>query len=497
MAKANVSIDPGLLPMFGRSLYKEHNSLILVRELVQNALDACKRRNVKPEINLLLAYDSFADKLEVTCSDNGIGMTDDDIENKFLKLGGKGKNLGIGGFGIAKAAIVTNRVWKVESLDWVITSEDLLAGDVDIRKSGHHVDGTIVYVSIDQATDSYRLRNIHRYLLAGNNDLHLTYIEDGRTTFNDQIVGGTGFKLLQSTAYCDIFIGEKITFQCMAGNDITLEGYNIMRLGGLVQYMTYSGNRTTNLVFEIKTDLRPGDEKYPFDLARENIKGDDLIDLVQSTISHHTQNALTSQRVASTNQAPKKKEIHLGKTICGQRSRHNNEVSLKHAGDNPTHNILTVGQLMAAIAASENGETRRVAGNPNDVTMLLYDYEAPTDEVEQEWHAKVLRAWQNILELVATDDDHFGIGLTTEEGVRASRHYSDGTTFYLLNPSCLEQAVSVEGKVMILWQKAIHETSHAVYEDHSEWFTSLEGTIAQATADGIFVELKRIAKLLR
>lgn len=78
--------------LMGVGLYKD--KFASLRELYQNALDACKcmiseaksvHHDAKGKIQF--SIEKFDDKVYLCCSDNGIGMTKDVIENYLLKIG--------------------------------------------------------------------------------------------------------------------------------------------------------------------------------------------------------------------------------------------------------------------------------------------------------------------------------------------------------------------------------------------------------------------------
>lgn len=77
--------------LVGHTLYND--SSVVIRELVQNGLDAIKLQNEiekktkkeKTEGEILVEWDEENNTLSFT--DNGTGMTMDDIENYLLKVG--------------------------------------------------------------------------------------------------------------------------------------------------------------------------------------------------------------------------------------------------------------------------------------------------------------------------------------------------------------------------------------------------------------------------
>jgi len=93
----------------GKGLYSQDIFVILVRELFQNAVDACKRAGVDPNSNIVVNMWGDEDKksLTVRMIDWGIGMTAHEMEHDLFEVG-KRKNTDkpqVGGFGLAKLAL--------------------------------------------------------------------------------------------------------------------------------------------------------------------------------------------------------------------------------------------------------------------------------------------------------------------------------------------------------------------------------------------------------
>src|SRR3990170_9015097 len=135
MTQATMSIDPRLLKLVGRKLYSSHPIPIIVRELLQNSVDACNRKGVEPRITITVKQlDANGNDWLVSCEDNGIGMTPEQLVNDFLRLGGKKEEWAnqTGGFGIAKAAILGSDDWEVHTLNNFLSRDILhIGGDIE------------------------------------------------------------------------------------------------------------------------------------------------------------------------------------------------------------------------------------------------------------------------------------------------------------------------------------------------------------------------------
>lgn len=114
---------------------KTEHSTIVVRELLQNAVDACvKKKKLEPDSNPYVKIDivnsSLKDKItsgneelelcDIVCYDTGVGMTWETVKEKFFVLYESGKESdpeATGGFGLAKAAIQNTPIhgWGLET----------------------------------------------------------------------------------------------------------------------------------------------------------------------------------------------------------------------------------------------------------------------------------------------------------------------------------------------------------------------------------------------
>lgn len=82
----NFTISENVIELLIEPLYQQQDKLkVVVRELLQNALDACKKENVNAKINIALFKDNEDIFLEI--KDNGIGMDLQEIKDNFLTVG--------------------------------------------------------------------------------------------------------------------------------------------------------------------------------------------------------------------------------------------------------------------------------------------------------------------------------------------------------------------------------------------------------------------------
>ena len=153
--------SPQVWQLLGPALYSESPLLaITLRELFQNARDACLAAGREPQILIGLKADACFTQGVLFCDDNGIGMDEDTILDRFLVLGESKKSAGsTGGFGIAKATILGACSW------WELHTRDLFIC-YDHLEQGRPIDhvqkrvGTRVILRYDPPGDDRQSRAI-------------------------------------------------------------------------------------------------------------------------------------------------------------------------------------------------------------------------------------------------------------------------------------------------------------------------------------------------
>jgi hypothetical protein len=485
--------------MLGRKLYSSDPLPIVVRELLQNSVDACKRKGVEPDIriSILKLREVDLETVLVTCTDNGIGMTADQIVNDFLCLGGKKADGSgqTGGFGIAKAAILGGDNWAVRSLDNYLNKEILENGAVIEKRS--RMNGTKVSVLIESPVYFSTVRETLQMIYYSDVRVRLTVRMDYSPTvsIDDPVAGFPDVerKMLDENKDFDFWGCEDLKVlddeQKLSMNDT---GWTIVRLNGLMQfrYGSHQDYRKNNLFFDIKTDKEPESPDYPFSMSRESlVEGYD--DLISAFVETHNANVLKSTAVV-TEDTPENKTVTVlqGRTIRGTReTKYKKRKSTSGTMGNMTQPELTVEQKVREFKNSSKAP----------VKLLIEHYDR--DPAKKGWHSKLLLAWQDVLTLVAADDDEFGIGITSDGWRRAARVRLDFDTFYILNPDLAVteelRKQSDEAIVLYLWSLACHEVTHQYIRDHNEWFSSTRGDIMRDSAEVIYRCLGDIVKRLQ
>ncbi len=256
---AKLSVDMSVIFLLGDKLYKQNKALVFLRECIQNSLDAHSTKiDVKVECH--------DDTVFIIVTDNGEGIQD--FEKYFLTIGGSSKRdtLGsIGGFGIAKLAIMAMDDWSIQSQNGMV-SRDILLANSDIDQSLAIPNGCIVTGKTKQAW------NIESRLLE-----YLTLInaENVCIIFNGEII-----KSIQTIT---MQLGNNLTVEKIDTlNKFTFSNNFIIRLNGLPMFYdsVYFGdnNPNDNYLFDVWSDLTPYDDNYPFNANRESLTDSPVAD---------------------------------------------------------------------------------------------------------------------------------------------------------------------------------------------------------------------------
>jgi hypothetical protein len=225
-------------------------------------------------------------------------------------------------------------------------------------------------------------------------------------------------------------------------------------------------------------------------MSREKLS-QGMEDLVQALVSSHNANVLQSiSAVAQETKAEETVTVIPGKMLRGGRDTTYTRQKAEGFG---------LGSLVTTKLNVEEKDLSRNGHSSEEACLIVYRYRR--DPEQRAWHAKLLLAWQDLMQLVAATDEEFGIGITSDEYMGACRMQLDGKIFYILNPTLAvpERMYDQlpESIVLSLWTLACHEATHRYVDDHNEWFTTTMNNIERDSAEKILVALKRIAKRLR
>jgi ssRNA-specific RNase YbeY (16S rRNA maturation enzyme) len=135
-------------PSYFQQAFKDYSNWCWAwaREIMQNCIDApgCNKIDI-------VTTPSFEKEYIISVTNNGIPMTRDILENKFLSLGESGKRFegSVGGFGKAKELIAfCHKAWTIRTGNLVCTGE---GGDYQIIETKDYFHGTRTEVIIDES----------------------------------------------------------------------------------------------------------------------------------------------------------------------------------------------------------------------------------------------------------------------------------------------------------------------------------------------------------
>jgi len=443
---AELTVNPNVLRMLGRKLYSSHPLVICTRELLQNSIDACNaKKSAKTDIKIEITTE-YIDDNEITtliCTDNGIGMSKDVLLNAFLCLGSsdkRGDNSNTGGFGIAKAALMSNKYWSVHTKQWFVDSESIGKPLQKVEK----INGTIVTCVIDESLNWDSIRESINMIYLSDVKISLKVILNGTISLNDNAAGLTQ-KIVLDDSGEDYKISLLDVLKIPDQHEV--KGKNIYRLNGLVQFLTYASDREVNAVIDITTDLIPTDNNYPLSMSRETLSYD-----MQKSISE----VLQRYNIDS--------ESTRNRLYC------NEDTNQKRKNANKGLKISGMHTDFEDLAVITNGKVPAV-GKLNFLSVH-------TDKKPNTTEKRILRLWAGILAIMADSSDIFGVGITGLESMGAARYTEDGNTYYVLNIGFVMQDIntgkitSMDGLIHSLAFLASHELAHYWQSTHNEKFTS-------------------------
>jgi len=258
-----IKIGSDYIKKFGRSLYTSHPLIIVTRELMQNSIDAVRSKyksQSSQQIDITIKLQGN-DQIELTCSDNGIGMNEDVLLNKFLTLGESGKrdsSGNTGGFGIAKAAVMSCDYWEVTTLD----------NYIDVNRLGmpllkvNPIKGTTVKVLINEGYYHSTIEKTLGMIYLSNVKVNLKLYEDDNLIIDDNRAGLN--RKFRETKKGDNW---QISLVNHWKDYYEISGCHAFRLNGLVQFVDYGNSHKPNAIIDIETNALPHESEYPFPMS--------------------------------------------------------------------------------------------------------------------------------------------------------------------------------------------------------------------------------------
>jgi hypothetical protein len=496
--KAEVTVDPSLFSMVARTMYSSDPTIIVPRELLQNSVDACKRAGVIPEISMIIETHWSSTEGEswtsIVCEDNGCGMDQDELVDKFLKLGAsskRGDSQSTGKFGIAKAAIMSGKDWSVETNEIAVSFEDVREGNL-VRDLPEPRVGTRVYVMLDRYC--YSKQTIVRLIESSEVDIKLILTERSDTCYNIEHCG-----LLVNPQNEVVLVEDKLwkgtSIEKLPSNEA--DGYTFVRLNGLTQFELkgHCSERETNLLIDMfPSTADPGNDEYPFTMSRENLRGSSK-DKIDSWVDECNRNPYTTDSLREDLTNQEKQNFIPGYSLRGKRSR-------LHGGteeqDNDQDNIRD-SKIVDALRKIKNypyGTDAMKFIDENAISPIIrLDRYTVTDETFPR-DSKIMQAWAMMLTYVVDNEIKFGVGLIGASLTTSQLDTSSGMYFFSINPGfvCFEKTPF--GRALAMWGMASHEASHLHIQNHNESFTMAELMVQHESADDIYPIVAKVARIL-
>ena len=191
----NDVVNHFIIPLYEGQDYPE----VVMRELLQNAMDACKI--VKRDYNIKISVEEEDGKIFLSILDNGIGMSIAEIKNYYLTIGKSGKrevsNVDdlVGHFGIG-------------ALSMFLISDSIF---VQTKKSGDSPISFRMYTDSTKSSKEVQLENTIRY-----------YEDDSYTFVRLELKKEYGDKLKEKNNIPE-FLGYFGLFDVIRGGDISFE----------------------------------------------------------------------------------------------------------------------------------------------------------------------------------------------------------------------------------------------------------------------------------
>ena len=495
--------SPKVWRLLGPALYSECPLLaITMRELFQNARDACLTAGRDPEIVMELQTDAQFTRGQLFCDDDGVGMDEDTILDRFLVLGESKKSAGsTGGFGIAKATILGACAW------WEVRTRDLYVS-FDHVEEGRPIDvveprtGTRVTLRYEPPGDDRQSRAIRLDGLKFARGLSwLAHSDTGcvvRACLEGRPVQEWRLHGLKLDEFEPVYCGESgrtrwalyqldpielaplehVWMSQECSEPIRSAGYVFYRANGLVQFSRLVHyDHPHCFVVEVVTEAQPGEPDYPFTPSRENLVGD-VDEDVEETLKGHKQNPITSASIHRHRGEKKDTVLYdgelMGRAEARRRGREKRQARLLEE---------TTGEVRTALRHSSIAEVspppKRLGMSPLGVRLLLKGLSKTRRNVLLSHNLRLLEVWARVVDLVMEAngvEEQFGIGFVFDTDTVAERHVSSEGLFYLLNPRGLATTRPGEALLVMLIE-ACHEIAHGEHSYHTEAFSVYQGAL--------------------
>lgn len=466
----------------------------LARELVQNSDDAHAT---------LIEFTLDKDKRTLLVSDNGVGMSQDTLVNKFLTLGASQKDAGsVGGFGKAKELIAFSwESYQIATLDNLVCGS---GAEYTIGKTNNYVHGTQIFIKFPEDED-LSLMEVHLLDQLSKNQPR------AEVKFNGDIVSPLTIPSRSvRTVYQE---GNPIAKIYTIKNSASY--YALVRLRGIYMFSQYIGNSDKTVVVEMLGDS--------VGLLTSNRDG--LMGPARNAISQVI-NEIIINPISSLKEKAPKREYYMGEngpahavkrvkpSLVSEVSRVKDLISsawdLKEIMTALESSVLTVnlteGRSLGDPEESFYSFKDHIVKALDTLTyrsdfVLQYSGRVPKrlhPHTMSRKNLKLATLWEIVLRevlLAANLETKFSIGWTLNDPDILAEVYYDpehALHCYLLNPN--SKYLQVKGEVLQeMVDLAVHEVAHTVCGSsyHDENFTRNELDIRRKTRK---VDFKSLAK---
>jgi hypothetical protein len=489
-----------LARILGSSLYKDRGSKVVVKELMQNAYDAT--RELPPGEGVVKVH--FANNKDyeghnVTVSDNGKGMTPDEIFTVFTNLGSSGKAdmaEASGGFGLAKAApfMIADKLevetvardpktGKLIQTSFTSTPDDIISGNVTPKTAEAPAGtktGTKIKATFDKEND-YHAKNFVRN--AQRSPRAPAKLEATRETYPgsafSEPIEETLPEVNRHIATVSVPESADLNFYASTEKNPISKAIGAIEIevqnNGIYQFTknkwldvgaTLKGI-PSRIVVDVKATVGEGHVGYPFEANREGLRGptDEAID--EAVNQHFIEPALNAAR------------DEIGKmydSLPSIQFKDGTKAPVYDAGSRFTPEELQ--QIMSnpviqSITKTMHSGMREMTDRLNQGTVNAWFGGGP--------NAKKLGAGVERIGIVFSDKVH---------GVYVPNIAREGKGSIFINPLSFAEGTTPDEVASLMHHTMKHELIHDLVKGHNETFTSAEAKVSQAL--GLRFELKNM-----
>lgn len=225
------TIDENIMRLFLEPLYEGNNKLfVMVRELIQNSLDAAKNIAIRPNIKIdFYSNNNIVKKISIL--DNGVGMSTNEIKNYYLKVGSSSKKdttegltgkFGIGAlssFMVGDKMRLSTKKSEHDTVQLEIKRDDFSVRAVDDVNIGHNVGNSYTYIEILVDTSKvnvspkqvYKELNLDNIFVIDEINLKFSFIDSNPEKSNEITIPRISNEFIES-AFDKIKFDDKNSF---------------------------------------------------------------------------------------------------------------------------------------------------------------------------------------------------------------------------------------------------------------------------------------------